>query len=106
MHDKLIDPQLADLIEGAKTEKLSTWQQANVHWIEKRHQQAICLPQSLVKAIKEKSILCEQAWRQAYHDNNWQQFEPKLNEVFNLVFEATGLRSEQQKKTTVRHFSG
>lgn len=92
-HSKLTDPQVGDWLEAAHEENnLDPWQQRNLQLIQRHYQNATCLPVNLVKALAEKSTLCEQAWRSGRAENDWKSFEPKLAELFALVKESATIR--------------
>ena len=94
-HHKLTDPAVGQLITQAKElTTLNPWQQRNLELIDHHYKNAICLPVKLVKAIAEKSTLCEQAWRTARERNDWSSFEPKLSNLFQLIKESAAIRSE------------
>ncbi len=94
-HQKLVHEKVGELIEQAQLEqKLDAWQQRNLQLMQRQYQHATCLPEKLVTALAEKRTLCEQAWRVARHENNWNAFAPKLTELFNLVKESALIRSD------------
>ena len=84
IHAKRSDPALAELITQARNEPLDEWQQANVDEIDRRWQAANALPAQLVKARSLATTRCEQRWRNARADNDWQAVLPLLEEVVAL----------------------
>lgn len=95
-HNLLTAPENLELIEKAKADTtLNSWQRANLYWMEKHIVQNTELPVVLVKAIAEASVKSEQAWRQYRSENNWEDFLPHLEKVFNLIKEATIIRAEK-----------
>ncbi len=84
IHEKRSDPAVAELITQARNEPLDEWQQANVDEIDRRWQAANALPRDLVKARSIATTRCEQRWRIARADNDWQAILPLLEEVVSL----------------------
>ncbi len=84
IHAKRSDPTLAELITQARNEPLDAWQQANVDEIDRRWQAANALPPDLVKSLTLATTRCEQRWRNARADNDWQAILPLLEEVVSL----------------------
>ncbi|PHQ82540.1 MAG: carboxypeptidase M32 [Coxiella sp. (in: Bacteria)] len=94
-HQKLIQPSVDQLIQEAKQDtQLSAWQQRNLFLMERQYQNATCLPVELVKKIAEQSTLCEQAWRELRPKNDWKNFYPKLENLFQLVRQSAEIRAD------------
>ncbi|MDN3647473.1 carboxypeptidase M32 [Reinekea marina] len=85
----LQNPALADDFARAEQEqtKLNTWQLANLKQMKKEWQHATAMPKALVEAISIATNECEYAWRTMRADNNWADFEPMLQKVFDLTKE-------------------
>ncbi len=100
IHQKLTNTQVSDLINEAQGDSsLEAWQQRNLELMQRQYQQATCLPVKLVTEISEKSALCEQAWREHRAQNNWQDFEPKLEQLFQLIRESAQIRGEIEQRS-------
>lgn len=98
IHQKLTDAQISNLINEAQSDNnLDAWQQRNLELMQRKFTQATCLPVKLVTEISEKSALCEQAWREHRAQNNWQEFEPKLEQLFQLIRESAHIRSNSEQ---------
>ena len=93
-HDLLTNPKNLELVEQAKNEHLTAWQQANLIWIEKKIRSNTCLPVGLVKALTASAIESEQAWRHYRAENNWLAFIPYLKKTFTLVKESAQIQGE------------
>ena len=88
IHDLAAAPDLGDLAQAAASEVSDPWQAANVAQIERRWRRARAVPTALAIALAEASALCEQAWRPARGDNDWQA-------VSGLLETLIGLKREQ-----------
>lgn len=94
-HEKLIDPQLLELVNLAKQDNtLSNWETRNLYWIDKIVRNAHALPTELVKKKAQRAVQSEQAWRRFRAENNWQDFLPYLENTFSLVKEAAQIRAD------------
>ena len=85
----LQDPSLADAFSAAENEAdLSDWQRANLREMTVQWKQALAVPKELVEAQALASNECEHAWRTLRPENNWADFEPMLQKVFDLAKES------------------
>ncbi|MCL4108900.1 UNVERIFIED_CONTAM: hypothetical protein GTU68_008095 [Idotea baltica] len=75
---------IPDWIAEAKNEPLDEWQQANVREIERGFTLDAAIPTDLVEALSNATSKGEQAWRTLRAANNWQDFKPHLEEIFQL----------------------
>jgi carboxypeptidase Taq len=80
-------PELADAFTKADDESLEPWQQANLREMREHWKKANAIPKELVEAKALVTNECEYAWRTLRTDNNWKDFEPKLQKVFDLCKE-------------------
>ncbi len=96
VNELVSDNLTGELIEQAEQGKdlLSDWQQANLREMRRQWFNASCVTSELVKAQAVASSRCENAWRKLRAENNWQDFQPLLMEVVNLVREQAAMRSE------------
>jgi carboxypeptidase Taq len=85
----LQDPALADCFARAEDDKanLNPWQQANLTQMRVQWKQATSVPKDLVEAYAMATNECEYAWRSLRTENNWADFEPMLQRVFDLTKE-------------------
>lgn len=82
-------PELADHFAAAENQTdLSDWQRANLREMSLQWKQALAVPKQLVEAQALASNECEHAWRTLRPENNWADFEPLLQKVFNLAKES------------------
>lgn len=80
----LINKKIQALIDATKnTDNLSSWDAANLAWIEKRYKLANCIPLKLTEKFTNASILSQQAWRVLREENKWLEFLPLLENTFN-----------------------
>ena len=84
-HEMATAPKIGELLESAKQEATSAWDQANLRVIKRRWTRATALPVDLVVASSLASSRCEQSWRRNRKANNWEEVKPLLNEVLNLT---------------------
>ena len=80
-------PELTDAFAAADEESLEQWQQANLREMREHWKKANAIPKQLVEAKALITNECEYAWRTLRADNNWKDFEPKLQKVFDLCKE-------------------
>ncbi|MFQ3229769.1 carboxypeptidase M32 [Reinekea sp.] len=82
-------PALADAFAQAEQDKanLNDWQLANLKQMRSHWKQATSVPKDLVEAYAMATNECEYAWRSLRTDNNWTDFEPLLQKVFDLTKE-------------------
>lgn len=82
------DERLADLFDAAEQESnLEAWQQDNLREMKEAWKKANAIPKELVEAKAITTNECEYAWRSLRGENNWKDFEPKLQKVFDLCKE-------------------
>jgi carboxypeptidase Taq len=102
------DPSLAELFDAADQEagELADWQRANLREMRESWKKANAVPKSLVEAKALATNECEYAWRTLRKDNNWRDFEPLLQKVFDLTREEAQCRYEylQQDKNYVNEY--
>ncbi len=92
----LQDPQLLEAMAIAQSQpdSLEDWQQANLREMVNDIKTANAIDKQLVEAITIATNECEHAWRTMRADNNWRDFEPLLQRVFDLSKEkAQSLKS-------------
>lgn len=94
MQKLLISKKMKSLIAAAKQEdNLSSWDVANLEWMEKLYIRANCVPLHLTEEATKAGIACEQAWRKLRAKNDWQAFLPSLKHSFNVVLEMNKKKS-------------
>lgn len=83
------------LIEAAKNENLSSsWDIANLHWMEKKYISANCIPSKLTAKSTKAILAAFQSWRKSREQNNWHEFMPYLKKSFELVREIAERKSQ------------
>ena len=97
-HQMLIDKKVKGLIESSKALPLDKWQSANLALIEKKYQNATCLPTDLVEKLANTTMQTEQAWRQYRAENNWKDFAPLLDENIKLIKQSADIRAQKFNK--------
>ncbi|TXR54666.1 carboxypeptidase M32 [Reinekea thalattae] len=80
-------PHLAGEFERAEQSyhQWQPWQQANFREMKTQWQRASVLPTELVEAEAMTLNECEHAWRTLRAENNWKDFEPALQKVFDIT---------------------
>ena len=92
-HQLKVDPRIADELAEAKEQPLDIWQKRNIELIEKSYINATIVPTTLVKAMTQASMQCQQQWRVCRANNDWAGLKPYLETSFSLVKEAAQLRA-------------
>lgn len=89
-HGALTDPEIADLLDAAETERasLDPWQAANLREMRRDYRMATALPPDLVAALSRASSTCEHAWRDARAASDFAAVAPKLHTVIRLTAES------------------
>ncbi len=77
-------PELEEDFAAAENEDLESWQKINLRKMREKWLKANAVPKELVEAQAIASNHCEHAWRSLRKQNNWQDFEPLLTEIFDL----------------------
>ena len=81
-------PELTDAFASAGEDKeLESWQRANLREMRETWKKANAIPKELVEAKALATNECEHAWRTLRGENNWKDFEPQLQIVFDLCKE-------------------
>jgi carboxypeptidase Taq len=85
----LIKKRTQAWLKDAKAESsaLHPWDLANLKWMEKKYQNAVCIPPSLTEKFTKTKIICEQAWRKLRPQNKWSDFLPYLEATFHCARE-------------------
>lgn len=85
-HRTLTAPEAGDLLDAADAGKdqLDAWQQANLRAMRRMHIRAGALPEALVRATQIATTRCQQIWRVARAENDWNAVAGPLTEVLAL----------------------
>ncbi|MGK2923329.1 MAG: carboxypeptidase M32 [Methyloceanibacter sp.] len=88
-HRTLTAPEVGDLLDraGASLAQLNAWQQANLRAMRRTHTRAVALPEALVRTNQLATTRCQQIWRAARADNDWNAVKGSLGEVIALARE-------------------
>ncbi|MZR29229.1 carboxypeptidase M32 [Sneathiella litorea] len=86
-HEILNKPEVADLLEQAKSEtaNLNDWQLANLTEMRNRWRHATAVDPDLVEAHSHATSRCEMEWREARINNDFDTLIPSLKEVVHLT---------------------
>lgn len=94
-HKMLTQKKILRLINEAKDTVLpGAWDTANLTWMEKKHLNAVCVPDQLSKKMTEAQFISQQAWRKCRAENNWLAFLPHQEKTFQLVKEIAERKSQ------------
>jgi carboxypeptidase Taq len=95
-HRTLTDPQVGDLLDSAAANgaQLNDWQQANLRCMGRMYTRATALPEALVRAMSIATSRCEQIWRVARGENDWNAVAEPLSEVISLAREEASALAE------------
>jgi carboxypeptidase Taq len=96
IHTEASSPRVGELIERAEQElaQLGPWQRANLREIKRGYVRATAIPSELVEASSLAESKSEQAWRALRKDNDWQSYQPLLEEVVSIRREVASSLSE------------
>ncbi len=90
-HQRLIDPALGDLLEGADDGSLDQHQAAIVRLVRRDRDRALKLPDDLVRRLGMAGGRGNAAWQQARIDHDYALFQPHLEELVKLKREQADL---------------
>src|SRR5690606_19127127 len=93
-HAQATAPQIADWIDAAKAEDLTTDQQLALGEFERSYVNATCLPTEFVQRRTAVTMRSEQLWRELRPKGDWESFLPALEGVVALVREEAQLRAD------------
>ncbi len=94
VHELVAGAETGDLAESAAADDLDRWQAANVELIRRRWRKARAVPGDLVMALSRATSACEQAWRPARGNNDWNAVAAKLESVVALTREQAAALAE------------
>ena len=88
-HSRLKSTKISELINLADTEtdRLDSWQNANLREIRKKVEYASCISDDLQKGYITATTKSELVWREARKENNFNKLKPYLQEVLTCVRE-------------------
>ncbi len=89
-HELLIDPLTGDLLDAAEhdwADAMDPWQRANLAEMRRAQRRATAVPADLVSALSLAASRCEQIWRQARAESDFNMVLPSLKEQLKLVRE-------------------
>ena len=95
-HELLTDPLTADLLDAAEqdwADALDPWQRANLNEMRRAQRRATALPADLVSALSLAASRCEQVWRKARAESDFNMVLPLLKEQLKLVREQSKVLS-------------
>jgi carboxypeptidase Taq len=85
MHKLSTDPNIPEWVDKAAQEDLDEWQSANIREIQRTYTMNVAEPVDLVEALSKAASEGEQAWRTLRAENNWTDFKPHLETIFDLT---------------------
>ncbi len=88
IHRRKTDPRLGDqlrqLSQGPLARERNSQQGATIDRLLKDFERNARLPTSLVEALSKATVLGQQAWEKARHEDSWDQFQPHMEEIYSL----------------------
>jgi carboxypeptidase Taq len=94
-HELLCQPDMEDLLDGARAEAdLKPWQTANLREMRRGWMHATALPPDLVAARSKAGMACEMQWRDARPKSDFASLSGLLGEVLRLERDAAGIKAE------------
>lgn len=93
-HSMLRSNKIVELMKEAfkKSRELNAWQLANLHEIEKKISNALCIDDDLLKRFVSSTTQCELIWRKAKLEDNYAKLKPYLQSVLDCVKEIANIR--------------
>jgi carboxypeptidase Taq len=95
IHELQTSPEMEKLIGSAAGENLNSVQQANLARIQNIFIHAKAVPAHLVEKYSHKSLECENLWRKAKKENDFENFAPHLQELVSITKEVANYKSEK-----------
>jgi len=88
-HRTLTAPEVGEALDAAEADAaaLNAWQQANLRAMRRLHTRAVAVPESLVHAMQIATTACQQIWRVARPENDWDEVAGPLADVLALARE-------------------
>lgn len=87
LHDYLTAPEMGDLLDCCAGVDLAPDQQAVVRDIRRQHGRAAAVPSDLADAISSARSEAWDTWLNAYHQDDFDAFAPKLDRLWRLQME-------------------
>jgi carboxypeptidase Taq len=89
VHRTLTAPEVGGQLDEAEAgiAQLDQWQRANLRAMRRMHTRAVAVPEDLVRASQRAATACEQIWRVARAENDWDAVAGPLSEVLRLARE-------------------
>ena len=83
-HEKLTEPQWADVLEELEDASSDPWISASVREMRRLYQRAVRIPQSLVRELAETASLAYQVWVDARQKSDFGLFVEPLEKIIRL----------------------
>lgn len=93
-HEILCDPALGDLLDQVETQKLDTWERANLREMRRDWVHANAVPSDLVEAQSRAISECETIWMQARQDDDFDTLAPYLTREIDLIRQSATAKGE------------
>lgn len=87
VHELTAAPETGELVDAAAVEQLDPWQAVNLEKIRHDWVTARAVPADLVRALSLATSACEQTWRGARGENDWDAVVDGLRTVVDLTRE-------------------
>ena len=95
--EKLLSPEVDDLLANVNDKQLNDWQKANVREMKRAVGQAKAVPTDLMVATSIAASKCEMLWRTARKESNFKKVQPLLTELVKLTKECGQAKAEYFK---------
>lgn len=95
IHELFTKDFLEEYFNDAENESLNEIDKANLREMREKWEEKRILPVDLVRKQVSAHLKCESKWRQYRSENNWKEYSPFLEEIFNLSKEEAQIRSEK-----------
>jgi len=103
-HRMMIDTQISKLLDqmlrSSTYNSLNAIQRRNVSLFKRLHDEAVCLPETLVFEMAKQEAIATDVWKKAKASNNYLHFQPELKKLLELKKEAANLLMDVKEVPT------
>jgi carboxypeptidase Taq len=103
-HGMMLDTQISKLLDKVKEDStfnsLNEIQRRNVYLFKRLHDEAACLPETLVSEMAKQEAIATDVWKKAKATNNYLSFQPELKKLLELKKKAANLLMDVKEVPT------
>jgi len=98
--DKKISKLLDQMLRDSTNNSLNEIQKRNVSLFKRLHDEAVCLPETLVSEMAKQEAIATNVWKKTKASNNYLHFQPELKRLLELKKEAANLLMDVKEVPT------